>query len=135
MVVKLKKWFENPDGKTRYFIALPGENFVECPTAEVLFSANIQVVKDDTIEGNKKYNITLFGKERVEWLKELGIPTTGLSWQRETLNTANGITQATTEYMQKKDAVAVLEKIMPLEVEFARNNALIKPEFRNLKLK
>ena len=135
MEIKLKKWFENPDGKTRYKVVVPAENFVECPTKEVHFTAGIQVVKDDTIENPAKYNLTLFGEQRVQWLKDLGILTTGLSWQRETLNIANGITQATTIYMKKKDIVAVLEKVMPLEIADMGNNPMTKPEFCNLKLK
>ena len=63
------------------------------------------------------------------------VNTTGLSWQRETLNIANGITQATTIYMKKKDIVAVLEKVMPLEIADMGNNPMTKPEFCNLKLK
>ena len=135
MVVKLKKWFENPDGKTRYKISLPAENFVECPVSEVEFTACLQVVKDDTIESNEKYNFTVFGKERVEWFKELGVKTTGLSWQKETLNIANGIDQATSVYMKKKDIVELLERFMPYEIENLKYNALVKPEFSNLKLK
>ena len=133
--MKLKKWFENPDGKTRYKISLPAENFVECPVSEVEFTACLQVVKDDTIESNEKYNFTVFGKERVEWFKELGVKTTGLSWQKETLNIANGIDQATSVYMKKKDIVELLERFMPYEIENLKYNALVKPEFSNLKLK
>lgn len=135
MEVKLKKWFENPDGKTRYKVVVPAENFVECPTKEVHFTACIQVVKDDTIDNPAKYNLTLFGEQRVQWLKDLGIPTTGLSWQRETLNIANGINQATTEYMKKKDLISLLEKVMPLEIGEMSKNPMTKPEFCNLKLK
>ena len=98
------------------------------------FSANIQVVKDDSVPGTANYMLTLFGENRVQWLKDLGIKTTGLSWRREVLNTANGINQATTEYMKKKDLIAVLEKVMPLEIIVSNNNALTKPMFRNLTL-
>lgn len=135
MEIKLKKWFVNGD-KTRYKVVLPASNFVEFPEGvkEVHFSANIQVVKDDSVPGTANYMLTLFGENRVQWLKGLGIKTTGLSWRREVLNTANGINQATTEYMKKKDLIAVLEKVMPLEIIASNNNALTKPMFRNLTL-
>ncbi len=135
MEIKLKKWFVNGD-KTRYKVVLPASNFVEFPEGvkEVHFSANIQVVKDDSVPGTANYMLTLFGENRVQWLKDLGIKTTGLSWRREVLNTANGIHQATTEYMKKKDLIAVLEKVMPLEIIASNNNALTKPMFRNLTL-
>ena len=135
MEIKLKKWFVN-GGKTRYKVVLPASNFVEFPenVKEVCFSAGIQVIKDDSVPGTANYMLTLFGEDRVQWLKDLGIKTTGLSWQRETLNTANGISQATTEYMKKKDLIAVLEKVMPLEIIASNNNALTNPIFRNLAL-
>lgn len=135
MEIKLKKWFVNGD-KTRYKVVLPASNFVKFPEGvkEVYFSANIQVVKDDSVPGTANYMLTLFGENRVQWLKDLGIKTTGLSWRREVLNTANGINQATTEYMKKKDLIAVLEKVMPLEIIVSNNNALTKPMFRNLTL-
>lgn len=135
MEIKLKKWFVNGD-KTRYKVVLPASNFVKFPEGvkEVHFSANIQVVKDDSVPGTANYMLTLFGENRVQWLKDLGIKTTGLSWRREVLNTANGINQATTEYMKKKDLIAVLEKVMPLEIIVSNNNALTKPMFRNLTL-
>ena len=135
MEIKLKKWFVNGD-KARYKVVLPANNFVEFPEGvkEVHFSAGIQVVKDDSVPGTANYMLTLFGENRVQWLKDLGIKTTGLSWQREVLNTANGISQATTEYMTKKDLISVLEKVMPLEIIASNNNALTKPMFRNLTL-
>ena len=135
MEIKLKKWFVNGD-KTRYKVVLPASNFVKFPEGvkEVYFSANIQVVKDDSVPGTANYMLTLFGENRVQWLKDLGIKTPGLSWRREVLNTANGINQATTEYMKKKDLIAVLEKVMPLEIIVSNNNALTKPMFRNLTL-
>lgn len=135
MEIKLKKWFVNGD-KTRYKVVLPASNFVEFPEGvkEVHFSAGIQVVKDDSVPGTANYMLTLFGENRVQWLKDLGIKTTGLSWQREVLNTANGINQATTEYMSKKDLISVLEKVMPLEIIASNNNSLTKPMFRNLTL-
>lgn len=135
MEIKLKKWFVNGD-KTRYKVVLPASNFVKFPEGlkEVRFSANIQVVKDDSVPGTANYMLTLFGENRVQWLKDLGIKTTGLSWRREVLNTANGINQATTEYMKKKDLIAVLEKVMPLEIIASNNNVMTKPMFRNLTL-
>ena len=135
MEIKLKKWFVNGE-KTRYKVVIPASNVVKFPEGvkEVYFSANIQVVKDDSVPGTANYMLTLFGENRVQWLKDLGIKTTGLSWRREVLNTANGINQATTEYMKKKDLIAVLEKVMPLEIIVSNNNALTKPMFRNLTL-
>lgn len=135
MEIKLKKWFVNGD-KTRYKVVLPASNFVEFPekVKEVHFSAGIQVIKDDSVPGTANYMLTLFGENRVQWLKDLDINTTGLSWQRETLNIANGINQATTEYMKKKDLISLLEKVMPLEIIASNNNAMTKPMFRNLTL-
>jgi hypothetical protein len=138
MDIKLKKWFSNPDGKTRYKIVLPQSDFVEgtCPTKEVHLTANIQVVKDDTIQGSAKYNLTLFGEERAKYLERLNVPTTGLSWQREALNVANGITQATTEYMKKGDLLAVLEKVLRLEfADTEKYSNVFKTYFKGLKLK
>ena len=113
MEIKLKKWFVNGD-KTRYKVVLPASNFVKFPEGvkEVYFSANIQVVKDDSVPGTANYMLTLFGENRVQWLKDLGIKTTGLSWRREVLN----------------------KKVMPLEIIVSNNNALTKPMFRNLTL-
>lgn len=138
MEIKLKKWFSNPDGKTRYKIVLPQSDFVEgtCPTKEVCLTGYIQVVKDDTIKGSAKYNLTLFGEERVKYLEQLNIPTTGLSWQRETLNVATGIHQATTEYMKKADLLAVLEKVLRLEfADTSRYSNVYKACFTGLKIK
>lgn len=137
MEIKLKKWFTNPDGKTRYKIVLPQSDFVEgtCPTKEVRVTADFQVVKDDTITGSAKYNLTLFGEERVKYFQELGIPTTGLSWQREALNVANGITQATSEYMKKAELLAVLEKVLRLEFTGEKYSTVFKTYFKGLKLK
>lgn len=134
MEIKLKKWLSNPDGKTRYKVVLPGSNFVERPTKEVYFTNCVQVVKDNTIDSPAKYSLTLFGEDRVNLLKELGIKTTELSWQRTTLNIANGINQATTEYMKKKDIISLLEKVMTFEVEYSKRIGIMEPEFRNLVL-
>ena len=135
MEIKLKKWFVSGD-KTRYKVVLPACNFIEFPAdvKEVYFTAGIQVVKDDSISGTANYVLTLFGENRVQWLKDLGILTTGLSWKGEPLDPANGISQATTEYMKKKDLIAVLEKVMPLEITNSNNNEMTKPIFKNLKL-
>ena len=135
MEIKLKKWFVSGD-KTRHKVVLPACNFIELPdhVKEVYFTAAIQVVKDDSVPGTANYVLTLFGENRVQWLKDLGILTTGLSWKGESLDPANGISQATTEYMKKKDLIAVLEKVMPLEITNSNNNEMTKPMFKNLKL-
>jgi hypothetical protein len=128
MVIKFKKWFEN-NGLTRYKIILPAENFKNLPGKELAISANFQVIK-----GEEGYRLTLFGEGRDGWLENVGITPTGLSWKDETLNLANGIHQWSTPWLKKKDLLAVIEKIIPLEVASWKNNSLIKPEFRNLEL-
>jgi hypothetical protein len=135
MNARLEKWFSNPDGKTRYKIAVDAENFVECPTKKVLFSAGLQVVKDDAIQSTAKWSLTVFGEERVQWFVDLQIPIEALPWERQTLVIANGIKRADTPNMKKAELLAIINKIMVREVEYMSHNALIKPMFRNLKLK
>ncbi len=135
MNARLEKWFSNPDGKTRYKIAVDADNFVECPTKKVLFSAGLQVVKDDAIQSTAKWSLTVFGEERVQWFVDLQIPIEALPWERQTLAIANGIKRADTPNMKKAELLAIINKIMVKEVEFMSRNSLIKPEFRNLVLK
>ena len=131
MEISLKKWFSNPDGKTRYKVILPAENFVSLPTKFVAIGMEFQVMKSE----GQGYRLTLFGERRMGWLESVGVTPTGLSWKDETLNLANGIHQASTPWMKKKELVAVIEKIMPMEINSWRTNDLIKPQFRNLELK
>lgn len=135
MNARLEKWFSNPDGKTRYKIAVDAENFVECPTKKVLFSAGLQVVKDDAIQSTAKWSLTVFGEERVQWFVDLQIPIEALPWERQTLAIASGIKRADTPNMKKAELLAIINKIMVKEVEYMSHNSLIKPEFRNLVLK
>lgn len=135
MNARLEKWFSNPDGKTRYKIAVDADNFVECPTKKVLFSAGLQVVKDDAIQSTAKWSLTVFGEERVQWFVDLQIPIEALPWERQTLAIANGIKRADTPNMKKAELLAIINKIMVKEVEYMSRNSLIKPEFRNLVLK
>jgi hypothetical protein len=135
MNARLEKWFSNPDGKTRYKIAVDAEDFVECPAKKVLFSAGLQVVKDDAIQSTAKWSLTVFGEERVQWFVDLQIPIEALPWERQTLAIANGIKRADTPNMKKAELLAIINKIMVREVEYMSHNSLIKPEFRNLKLK
>jgi hypothetical protein len=134
MNARLEKWFTNGD-KTRYKIAVDAENFVDCPTKKVLFSAGLQVVKDDAIQSTAKWSLTVFGEERVKWFAELGIPVDCLPWEKNTIAIANGIKRADTPNMKKTELLAIINKIMVREVEYMSHNSLIKPEFRNLKLK
>ena len=131
MEIKFKKWFSNPDGKTRYKVVLPADNFANLPTKEVAIGLEFQVMKSE----GQGYRLTLFGERRMGWLESVGVTPTGLSWKDETLNLANGIHQASTPWMKKKELVAVIEKIMPMEINSWRTNDLIKPHFRNLVLK
>jgi hypothetical protein len=134
MNARLEKWFTNGD-KTRYKIAVDAENFVDCPTKKVLFSAGLQVVKDDAIQSTAKWSLTVFGEERVKWFAELGIPVDCLPWEKNTIAIANGIKRADTPYMKKAELISILENLMEREVEYMEVNAMIKPEYRNLKLK
>jgi hypothetical protein len=135
MNARLEKWFSNPDGKTRYFIVVDGDEFVECPVKKVRFAAGLQVVKDDAIQSTAKWSLTVFGEERVQWFVDLQIPIEALPWERQTLAIANGIKRADTPNMKKAELLAIINKIMVREVEYMSRNSLIKPEFRNLKLK
>lgn len=135
MNARLKKWFSNPDGKTRYKVVLDADNFIDCPVKEVHFSNGIQVVKDDNSPLAEKWSLTVFGEERVNWFVEFQIPIDALPWEKNTIAIANGIKRADTPYMKKAEIVAILNKIMVREVESMSHNALAKPEFRNLKLK
>ena len=135
MNARLEKWFSNPDGKTRYFIVLDADEFVECPVKKVKFSAGLQVVKDDTIQSTSRWSLTVFGEERVKWFADLQIPVDTLPWEKNTIAIANGIKRADTPYMKKSQITDILNKIMVREVESMSHNALVKPEFRNLKLK
>ena len=130
----LEKWFTNGD-KTRYKIAVDAENFVDCPTKKVLFSAGLQVVKDDAIQSTAKWSLTVFGEERVKWFAEFGIPVDCLPWERNTIAIANGIKRADTPNMTKKELLGYINKIMVREVEFCKVNPMTKPEFRFLTLK
>jgi hypothetical protein len=130
MEISLKKWFSNPDGKTRYKVILPAENFVSLPTKFVAIGMEFQVMKSE----GQGYRLTLFGERRMGWLESVGVTPTGLSWKDEILNSTNSH-QASTPWMKKKDVMAVIEKIMPLEINSWRTNDLIKPHFRNLELK
>lgn len=128
MVIKFKKWFES-DGLARYKVVLPAENFKSLPTKEVSFALGFQVLK-----GEDGYRLTIFGEDKRGWLESTGVTPTGLSWKDETLNTANGITQWSTPWMKKKDLLAVVERLVPMEIASWRNNDLIKPQFRNVEL-
>lgn len=135
MNARLEKWFSNPDGKTRYKIALDAENFTNCPTKKVLFTAGLQVVKDDAIQSTAKWSLTVFGEERVKWFVELQIPVEHLPWEKNTLAIANGIHRADTPNMRKKDLMDIINKIMVREVEYCKVNPNTKPEFRNLTIR
>ena len=128
MDIKFKKWFTNGD-KTRYKVVLPSSDFTNLPTSEVSIGLEFQVIK-----GDGGYRLTLFGERRKGWLESVGVTPTGLSWCDETLNLTNGISQWSTPWMRKKDLVAVIERIVPLEIASWRDNDLIKPQFRDLKL-
>lgn len=135
MNARLEKWFSNPDGKTRYKIAVDAENFVECPVKKILFSAGLQVIKDDAIPFPEKWSLTVFGNQRVQWFVDLQIPIDTLPWEKQTLDTANGIRRADTPFMKKKDLVDIINKIMVKEIEHNKVNPNVKPEFRNLVLR
>ena len=135
MNAKLEKWFSNPDGRTRYFIVIDGEEFVECPTKRVRFSAGLQVVKDDRVSTPARWSLTVFGEERVKWFVELGIPVDCLPWEKNTIAIANGIKRADTPSMRKAELLEIINKIMVKEVEYMGENPNTKPEFRNLVLK
>lgn len=135
MNARLEKWFSNPDGKTRYKIAVDAENFVECPVKKILFSAGLQVIKDDSIPFPEKWSLTVFGNQRVQWFVDLQIPIGTLPWEKQTLDTANGMRRADTPFMKKKDLVDIINKIMVKEIEYNKVNPNVKPEFRNLALR
>lgn len=135
MNARLEKWFSNPDGKTRYKIAVDADNFVECPVKKVVFSAGLQVVKDDNAQTTARWSLTVFGEERVKWFAEFGIPVEALPWEKNTICIANGIHRADTPYMRKPELMEIINKIMVREVEYMGRNLLTKPEFRDLKLK
>lgn len=135
MNARLEKWFSNPDGKTRYKIAVDAENFVECPTKKVLFTAGLQVVKDDAIQSTAKWSLTVFGEERVKWFVELQIPVDCLPWEKNTIAIANGIKRADTPNMRKCELMEIINKIMVKEIEYNKVNPMVKPEFRNLTLR
>ena len=134
MNARLEKWFSNGD-KTRYKIAVDAENFMDCPTKKVLFSAGLQVVKDDAVQSTAKWSLTVFGEERVKWFAELGIPVDCLPWEKNTIAIANGIHRADTPLMRRCDLMKIINEIMVREVESMSHNALVKPMFRDLKLK
>lgn len=135
MNARLEKWFQNPDGKSRYKIAVDADNFTNCPTKKVLFSAGLQVVKDDAIQSTAKWSLTVFGEERVKWFAELGIPVDCLPWEKNTIAIANGIKRADTPNMRKCELMEIINKIMVKEIEYNKVNPMVKPEFRNLELK
>ena len=135
MNARLQKWFSNPDGQTRYRIILDADEFVECPTKFVRFSAGLQVVSDSRCDTPARWQLTVFGEERVQWFVDLGVEIESLPWEKEVLNTANGIHRADSKYMRKKDLMELLNKVMVREVEYMGRNALTMPQFRNLKLK
>ena len=58
-----------------------------------------------------------------------------LPWEKNTIAIANGIKRADTPNMKKAELIAIINKIMVREVEYMSHNSLIKPMFRNLKLK
>ena len=134
MEIKLEKWFTNGD-KTRYKIALGADNFVECPVKKILFSNGLQVVKDDSAPTSSRWSLTVFGEERVKWFAEMQIPVEALPWEKNTISIANGIKRADTPYMKKAELISVLESLMEREVKYMGRNVMIKPEYRNLKLK
>lgn len=135
MNARLEKWFSNPDGKTRYFIVVDADEFVECPVKKVKFAAGLQVVKDDTIQSTSKWSLTVFGEERVKWFADLQIPVDTLPWEKNTIAIANGIHRADTPLMRRCDLMKIINEIMVREVEYMGRNANIKPMFRNLVLK
>ena len=134
MNARLEKWFTN-GYKTRYKIAVDAENFANCPVKKVLFSAGLQVVKDDSVQSAAKWSLTVFGEERVKWFAELGIPVDSLPWELNTITIANGINRADTPNMKKAELLAIVNEIMVREVELMKRNSLAKPMFRDLKLK
>lgn len=134
MNARLEKWFTN-GYKTRYKIAVDAENFTNCPVKKVLFSAGLQVVKDDSVQSTAKWSLTVFGEERVKWFAELGIPVDCLPWEMNTITIANGINRADTPNMKKAELLAIVNEIMVREVELMKRNSLAKPMFRDLKLK
>lgn len=125
MEIKFKKWFENAE-YTRYKIVLPADNFTNCPTKEVRITSGLQV-----LSGENGYRLTTFGDIRRGWLESVGITPTGLAWDDG--DTRYSI-QSSTPWMKKKDLVAVLEKIMPLEMATWKSRTDIKGMFRNLTL-
>lgn len=135
MNARLEKWFSNPDGKTRYKIAVDADNFTNCDVKKILFSAGLQVVKDDNIEGSAKWSLTVFGEERVKWFAEFGIPVEALPWEKNTIAIANGIKRADTPNMTKKELLTYINKIMVREVQYMKINPQTKPEYRFLELK
>jgi hypothetical protein len=130
MEISLKKWFSNSDGTTRYKVVVPAVAFLNCPVKEVHISAFFQVMKKE----GEGYRLSLFGESREGWFESAGVVPTWLSWKDEVLNTANGIHQWSSPWMKKKELMSVLEKVVPMEISSWKNNALMQPEFRNLKL-
>ena len=126
MEISLRLWFGNDD-YIRYKIVLPADNFTNCPTKEVRITSGLQVIKSAM-----GYRLTTFGDSRRGWLAMAGVVPTGKSWDDGDKRYS---IQDSTPWMKKKDLIAVLERIIPMEIATWDGNALIKEEFRNLIIK
>lgn len=126
MEISLRLWFGNDDF-IRYKIALPADNFTNCPTKEVRITDGLQVIKSAM-----GYRLTTFGDNRRGWLAMAGVVPTGKAWDDGDKRYS---IQDSTPWMKKKDLIAVLERVIPMEIATWADNQGIKEQFRNLKIK